>query len=90
MREASNCRIGFCYTANDSNYVFEDALSLKLVGAEIITPNTKTPDFDLELQPGSDHIVLFRQIDPQCSFGISNQTVMRHRLPDEFVEEAKK
>ena len=28
MREVTRCRIGFCYTANNSKYVLKDSLTL--------------------------------------------------------------
>ena len=90
MREATGCRIGFCYTANDSKFVLKDTLSLELMGAEILHPKNGSCLYALELQANSDHIVLFRQVEPKCSYGYSNQTIMRRKSAQELVEETKR
>ena len=84
-------RFGFVYTCNNSQYPLSESLTLTLKGAQPYYPyplSQEGPVFDINLEPGADHVLIFKQTEPSCSYGYKPVVHMRVKTTVELLEAA--
>ena len=73
------CWYGFIVTQNLSKYTLKEVVAPTLEGLEVAWPLTGDEDgqFEIELPPKTDHIIILRRTDPSCKFGLRYMTYPR-------------
>ena len=87
-----DCWYGFIMTQNNSKYPLRELCLPELTGLEAIYPPDMQDDgtFNLSIAPKSDHIIILRRNDPNCSFSLKYMTHPRPMSDEELIEETKK
>lgn len=82
---------GFIYTQNNSQYRLKESITPKLEGMEALWPQNMNDEggFALDIPAGEDHIIILRQTEGSCSYGLSYLTYDRELTDDELIEKAK-
>ena len=83
------CWYGFIYTKNDSPFDLRETFSPQLDGFQQAWPIEKTPDIELNLKPGEDHIIVLRRVEGSAAISYSYSTKERQRSDDDLIELAK-
>ena len=82
-----DCWYGVIMTRNDSKYTLKEIVLPQLDNLEVIWPPNIEEDgtINLDLPPQSDHIIILRRTDSNCSFGLKYMTHPRSLSDEEMV-----
>ena len=86
-----DCWYGFIVTQNNSKYNLREIVAPTLEGLEVVWPPTMDEDgqFNIELPPKTDHIIVLRRTESQCTFGLRYMTHPRPMTDAEIIEQTK-
>lgn len=89
--ESIDCWYGYIYTQNKSKYRLKETLRPQLEGLEVAYPamSPDAEDFELDIAPGDDHIIVLRRIENSCKYGLQYLTHERELTDEEMVEACK-
>lgn len=88
QHKSAGYRLGYFYTRNDSKWPLKEKMTVNLKGCSVFWPKPG-PVYDLNITPGSDHVVIFKQTETQASYGFSHQVHPREKSVEEIQELAK-
>jgi hypothetical protein len=74
IQNSSSLDYGFVFTANNSKQRVRERVTLSLQGCEVIYPEPQA-QLILEVNPGSDAIIIIRKIAKKSSFELQSEVL---------------